>query len=459
MAGERAGLRSGPARNESWMQALQFLEKGDIPAGVKALAEERSRWLDRPDLVIRAARHYEGAEQILRRRAVLTAREFYKTEECERLPMGYWVIAEAPARADLSGCWTDTPPITYEHGGAVLTVAIKLNGKKVMGAKVRKIHELEIVLVIHSGEHSVRVVCNELSELENYTQPHAPGALLKACFCFLDIVTLPSNEKLSEQLSRKYQAGFELHTWSTAPQGSGLGTSSILAGVILAALLRATGRTASMDSLIHAVLIIEQMLTTGGGWQDNVGGLLPGFKMTRSQASLPLKVDVEALNLPQETVDAVTQRLICVYSGKPRLAKNLLQDVVRNWYARFPKITANADNLISNAEEAAKALKEGKIEKLGACMNRYRKQKCIMAPGTEPDAIREMMEALEPLTLGQTLTGAGGGGFIVLLTKEPSMAEKVKAVIQTNKTSDELAFYDVSVDWDGLTVRVEEASQ
>lgn len=26
MAGERAGLRSGPARNESWMQALQFLE-------------------------------------------------------------------------------------------------------------------------------------------------------------------------------------------------------------------------------------------------------------------------------------------------------------------------------------------------------------------------------------------------------------------------------------------------
>ena len=33
------------------------------------------------------------------------------------------------ARADLSGCWTDTPPITYEHGGAVLTVAINLNGK------------------------------------------------------------------------------------------------------------------------------------------------------------------------------------------------------------------------------------------------------------------------------------------------------------------------------------------
>lgn len=138
-------------------------------------------------------------------------------------------------------------------------------------------------------------------------------------------MTLPSSEKLSEQLFRKYQTGFELHTWSTAPQGSGLGTSSILAGVILAALLRSTGCTASIDSLIHAVMIVEQMLTTGGGWQDNVGGLMPGFNIARSQATLPLKVEVEKLNLPQATIDALAKRLLCIYSGKPRLAKNLLQ--------------------------------------------------------------------------------------------------------------------------------------
>ena len=37
------------------------------------------------------------------------------------------------------------------------------------------------------------------------------------------------------------------------------------------------------------------------------------------------------------------------------------QNVVRNWYARFPQITNNARNLIDNAEEAAKALKEGEL--------------------------------------------------------------------------------------------------
>lgn len=138
-------------------------------------------------------------------------------------------------------------------------------------------------------------------------------------------MTLPSEETLTEQLARKYQAGFELHTWSTAPQGSGLGTSSILAGVILAALLRVTSRSASMDSLIHAVLIIEQMLTTGGGWQDNVGGLVPGFKISRSQASLPLKVEAEKLELSEKTVEELSKRLVCFYSGRTRLAKNLLQ--------------------------------------------------------------------------------------------------------------------------------------
>ena len=59
--------------------------------------------------------------------------------------------------------------------------------------------------------------------------------------------------------------------------------------------------------------------------------------------------------------------------------------------------------------------------------------------GTEPDSIHEVMEAIDPLVLGQTLTGAGGGGFLVLITKEPNMADKIKAVIQEKKV-DEVCF-------------------
>ena len=73
------------------------------------------------------------------------------------------------------------------------------------------------------------------------------------------------------------------------------------------------------------MLIIEQMLTTGGGWQDNVGGLIPGFKISRSQGSLPLKVEAEKLELSEKIVEEFSKRLVCFYSGRTRLAKNLLQ--------------------------------------------------------------------------------------------------------------------------------------
>ena len=44
-------------------------------------------------------------------------------------PLGKWIQADCPARIDLSGGWSDTPPITYEHGGAVAVVGILINGQ------------------------------------------------------------------------------------------------------------------------------------------------------------------------------------------------------------------------------------------------------------------------------------------------------------------------------------------
>ena len=42
---------------------------------------------------------------------------------------GAWVTAECPARIDVAGGWSDTPPITYEHGGAVVDAAITVDGQ------------------------------------------------------------------------------------------------------------------------------------------------------------------------------------------------------------------------------------------------------------------------------------------------------------------------------------------
>lgn len=65
-----------------------------------------------------------------------------------------------------------------------------------------------------------------------------------------------------------------------------------------------------------------------------------------------------------------------------------------------------------------------------------RQQKKVMAPGCEPASVRAMMEALKPLVLGQSLAGAGGGGFLFLLTREPRQKEMVLQVLNNTPVRD-----------------------
>ena len=62
-AGQRGGLRSGPAANGEWGAALRTLRAGELRAAVASLAAVRAAWVgaDEPRMLVRAARHYEGA--------------------------------------------------------------------------------------------------------------------------------------------------------------------------------------------------------------------------------------------------------------------------------------------------------------------------------------------------------------------------------------------------------------
>uniref|UniRef100_A0A8C3EDE7 Fucose kinase n=1 Tax=Corvus moneduloides TaxID=1196302 RepID=A0A8C3EDE7_CORMO len=383
MAQGEGGLRSGPAANREWASAFGRLESGDITGGVQKLAAERQKWMSRPALLVRAARHYEGAEQILVRKAVMSSCQFITVEQVELPPLGHWVQVVCPARLDLSGGWSDTPPITYEHGGAVVDVAVLVDGCRPIGARVRRIVQPELRLVSLSGtprsEAVAELVCRELEDLQDYCQPHAPGALLKAAFICTQIVQFPSQTPLRAQLMESYGGGFEVHTWSKLPHGSGLGTSSILAGAVMASLYRAAGKAASTESLIHAVLHLEQRLTTGGGWQDQVGGLVPGIKIGRSKAQLPLRVEVEQIL-----------------------------------------------------------------------------QKKCMAPGCEPLAVGRMMDALRPYVHGQCLAGAGGGGFLYVLTKASRQKEALHRILANTEGLGNFSIHSIEVDTGGFSVEVVE---
>ncbi|XP_064467245.1 L-fucose kinase-like isoform X2 [Ornithodoros turicata] len=457
MAGKAGGLRSGPGGNRAWLGAFELLERENIAQGAEALHAERQNWTDRPDRLMRAARHYEGALQVLVRQAVNTCKQCIHVFPSGRLyPYDTWVVAECPARLDLFGGWTDTPPICYEMGGSVINVAVLVDNKRPIGAKARRLDKLHIILKLLHNNIMEEIVIENIEGLLDYNQPGACGALLKACLIGADIVRIyQSVLTLKEQLHDRYNGGIELQTWSSLPQGSGLGTSSILASAIVGALWTVTGQAFDKASVIHCVLNVEQLLTTGGGWQDQVGGVSGGLCLGFSKPMLPLKVGVEQLPLTEDFAAALSSHFLLLYTGKVRLAKNLLQTVIRNWYARDPKVVACFKELYSKCQTSAKEafLKEDLLS-IGMMMNEYWTLKKVLASGCEPQFVRQIMDLLEPHLLGKLLVGAGGGGFLCILTRKPNMLDFVRGLLSTTKGMERVTVHKVDVDQGGLSISV-----
>lgn len=71
----------------------------------------------------------------------------------------------------------------------------------------------------------------------------------------------------------------------------------------------------------------------------------------------------------------------------------------------------------------------GDLTLIGRCMNDYWEQKKRMAPGCEPTAVSEMMTLLRPHVLGLSMAGAGGGGFLYVLTKQPHARAHVEQLL------------------------------
>ncbi|ELU00095.1 hypothetical protein CAPTEDRAFT_168292 [Capitella teleta] len=447
------GLRSGPAGNKQWTTAFALLEEGAIFEGIEALRSIRDEWIHSPYHQVRAARHYEGAAQILIRHAVMTGRKwfFMGAKRVALYGPSLWKQANRKKKKQANH---DSCLHVFFCQNILHNMSTVLFYKPI-GAKARRIPEPQLILVIQSECSDETVVVTKLSQLGDYSHPHAPGALLKTAFICCEIIDYPSSVSLHDQLLYKYEGGFEIRSWSNMPHGSGLGTSSILAGAVMAALWRTSGRRFDISSLLHAVLHLEQMLTTGGGWQDQIGGLCPGIKVGHSPPKLPLEISVTFPDISDETVRNFNDRLALVYTGKTRLAKNLLQSVVRNWYARNPDILKTEDELVELAWDCARGFEKGDMDKVGSCINDFQKHKKFMAPGSEPLAISRMMAAVEPYVHGVSLAGAGGGGFIFFLTKERNATSLLRNVLSGLPDTEHMTFHKAEIDTTGLTLEVE----
>ncbi len=363
------------------------------------------------------------------------------------------VRVQAAARIDFGGGWTDTPPYSIECGGTVLNAAVTLRGRYPIVAEAIPLAEPRLVL--DSRDIGAALMPETVGQILDYANPADPFALLKAALVLRGVVSADDDpaRPLREVFARD-GVGLQLSTQTFIPRGSGLGTSSIMAGALLTALAHWQGETLPTDRLFDEVLCLEQMLTTGGGWQDQVGGLTGGIKLVTTRPGLPQVIHVEPVTLSPRTAADLAARLLLVYTGQQRLAKNLLRNVMIRWMTRDPEMVWIQAEIARLAVAMRDALRTGDLDAFGALLSEHWSLNKRMDPGCTNPFIDALFAILDPHINGGKLAGAGGGGYAIVIARSPTAARTLAEMLAARYPGTPVALWPCSVPEEGLSVEI-----
>ncbi len=365
------------------------------------------------------------------------------------------VWGRAPARFDTGGGWTDTPPATLEFGGSVVNVAINLNGQPPIQAYARVI--AEPVIRIASIDLGARIEVTRLDDLLGFHRADSEFGLAKAALALSafdpEMGCWPEGATLEEMLT-DFGGGIELTTLAAIPKGSGLGTSSIMGAVILAVIERVKGVVLTPGELFNSVLRLEQALTTGGGWQDQIGGAVGGAKIiTTSPGLLP---DARIHYLPADVIDPQVNGGLSLlyYTGITRLAKNILEEVVGRYLDRDRRAMATLQRIGELAPRVAEAMSRKDLPEYGRLLSAAWELNKQLDPDSSNPQVEDLLARVAPHIHGGKLLGAGGGGFLLMLCKSPADAAAVREMLDRDPPNPRARFFDFDVNTAGLVVTV-----
>lgn len=327
-----------------------------------------------------------------------------------------------PLRVNWGGGWSDTPPYCNEKGGTVLNVAILLNGEKPVEVTMEKIAERKIIF--DSRDMDAHGEFDDIEELQRTGDPFDPFALQKACLLACGIIPKEGHE-LGEILDR-LGGGFVMNSEVTnVPKGSGLGTSSILSAACVKAVFDFMGIPYTEDDLYSHVLAMEQIMSTGGGWQDQVGGITPGLKYITSMNGIDQKLNVSHIKLSEETKNELDDRFCLIYTGQRRLARNLLRDVIGRYVGNEPDSLFALEEIQKTAALMRFELERGNVDGFAKLLDYHWQLSKKVDAGSSNTLIEQIFSSIEELIDGKLVCGAGGGGFLQVMLKKDVTKKQV----------------------------------
>lgn len=344
------------------------------------------------------------------------------------------VNVQLPVRVNWGGGWTDTPPYCMEQGGVVLNAAISLNGILPVQITLRKLEEYKVTF--ESQDIGVKGDVFSLSEIQNCHDPYDPFSLHKAALIACGIVPMNSEKGDSlEQILQKLGGGIYLSTQVVGiPKGSGLGTSSILAAGCVKGIFEFLGQEKTNDEIYEIVLCMEQIMSTGGGWQDQVGGLTPGIKMITTRPGMDQKIEVKPVIVPEETMAELQERFALIYTGQRRLARNLLREIVGNYIGALPSSVEALREMKPTAALMQYYLEHGDVDEFAKLLDKHWELSKQLDAGSTNGCIDQIFLAIEDLIDARFISGAGGGGFLMAIMKKgvtrQMLQDRLEAIFQ-----------------------------
>ena len=364
------------------------------------------------------------------------------------------VWGRSPVRLDLAGGWTDTPPYCLEHGGRVVNLAVDLNGQPPIQVFGRICEKPEIVL--RSIDLGIDQRVTTYQELTSYAELGSGFAIARAALSLAGLEPRfhadGGYDSLARHLEAEFGGGIELSMVCAIPKGSGLGTSSMLAATLLGTLSELFGLRWDTRDLFRKTMALEQMLTSGGGWQDQAGGILHGLKVIETQASLSQEPVIRWLPGHYFSGECANTQSLLYYTGITRVARDILGEIVRGLFLNSAAHVGIIDEIGHTASFATDAIQRDDWDGLCEAVRRSWCLNNLLDSGTCPPPVQTIVNRITDYAQAFKLLGAGGGGYLVILAKDMDATSRIRADLQANPPNSRARFVDLHLSDTGLQI-------
>ena len=361
------------------------------------------------------------------------------------------VWGRCPVRLDFAGGWSDTPPFCMEHGGSVLNIAVELNGQPPIQVFARRTREYK--LVIRSIDLGLVEQLKTYEDVRAYDKLGSGFTLARAAFALAGFHPDFNGgvfQTLEEQL-KAMGGGVEISMLAAIPKGSGLGTSSILAATILGVLSDFSGLKWGKIEITQRTLALEQMLTSGGGWQDQVGGVFPGIKLVQTVPGLEQVPVVRWL--PGRFFQGPEKpRMLLYYTGITRIAHDILGEIVRGIFLNAQIRLETVHSIAQASGFCHDAIQRDDFDAFAEAVRRSWRLNQQLDSGTNPPEVQKILDMAVDDLAAAKLIGAGGGGYLFMIASDVDAALRIRKRFEDNPPNEGARFVDFALSETGLQV-------